>query len=191
MSATPNKSKTKPVHPAALEPDTALTDAAASLAFAAPATAGPSAAVKARLMARVRAAQTPAHGTAEVAAPAAGWRFESVHDTAGWFALPVPGVRMKQLSADPARDVMQMLVEIAPGARFPDHDHIVGDEGIVLSGDVFSGGRLLRAGDFYQAGAGTKHTDIVSPNGCVALVSFSVKGWKVWKKEMLAAARES
>lgn len=191
MSAKTQKTKSKAANTTALEPGAALLDHAAMLAFSAPATAAPSAAVKARLMARIRAAQTPAHGTPEVAPAVVGWRFDSVRDEAGWFALPVPGVRMKQLSVDPARDLMQMLVEIAPGARFPDHDHIAGDEGIVLSGDVFSGGRLLRAGDYYHAGAGTKHADIVSPSGCVALVSFTVKAWKIWKAEMLAAARRS
>ncbi len=188
MSLKKSQSKPRAAKPGTLEPGAALSDHHARIAWAAPAAPVPSPAVKARLMARIRAAQTPAHGTPEAAPPAEGWRFESAHDAAGWFPLPVPGVRMKQLSVDPARDVMQMLVEIAPGARFPDHDHIVGDEGIVISGDVFSGGRLLRAGDYYHAGAGTKHRDIVSPSGCVAMVSFTVKAWKIWKAEMLAAA---
>jgi quercetin dioxygenase-like cupin family protein len=191
MTVKKSQTKSKPANPVALEPGAALSDETAVLAFASPVAVAPSAAVKARLMARIRAAQTPAHGTPEVAPAVAGWRFDSVRDKAGWFALPVPGVRMKQLSVDPARDVMQMLVEIAPGARFPDHDHIAGDEAILLSGDVFSGGRLLRAGDYYHASAGTRHTDIVSPSGCVALVSFPVTAWKIWKAEMMAAARKS
>ena len=184
MSAKKISGKTEPVSPTGPKGTATFSATAALLALAAPAAPAPSPQVKARLLARIRAAQ--AANQAGSALP--GWRFESAHDAAGWFALPVPGVRMKQLSVDAHRDVVQMLVEIASGARFPDHEHTVGDEGIVLSGDVFSGGRLLRAGVYYHAGAGTKHTDIVSPSGCVALVSFSVTAWNRWKAEMLAGA---
>ena len=102
--------------------------------------------------------------------------------------LPVPGVRLKPLSTDLKRDVMQLLIEIAPGARFPDHDHITGDEGIVLSGDVFTGGRLMKAGDYYHAGPGTKHTDIVSPSGCTALVSTTVTAFNRWRTELAGSS---
>ena len=89
---------------------------------------------------------------------------------------------MKTLSIDEARDVAILLMEIAPGARFPDHLHDEGgDEGLVLSGDVTSGGRLLRAGDYYHAAAGTAHQEIVSPSGCVALVSLTAKAWAKWR----------
>lgn len=189
MSTKKNAAKSGAGAPGALELDGSLGESTALLAFAAPLADAPSPAVKARLLARIRAAQAPAHGAPDAPAPLPGWRFESVRDAAGWFALPAPGVRMKLLSADLARDVMQMLVEIAPGARFPDHDHVSGDEGIVLSGDVLSGGRLLRAGDYYHAGPGTKHTDIVSPSGCTALVSFSITAWNRWKAEMVTAGQ--
>jgi quercetin dioxygenase-like cupin family protein len=162
------------------------------LVHLAPEAAAPAPDIKARLLARVRAASQPQPNLKiEESVVPSGWRFESASAVAGWFPLPFPGVRMKQLSADVARDVMQILVEIAPGARFPDHDHVAGDEGIVLSGDVMSGGRLLRAGDYYYAGAGTKHTDIVSPSGCVAMVSMTVTGWHRWRAEVLAKAGKS
>ena len=181
--------KSKPVSPAlvtAWADDSVLPSGVALLAHAAsPAT--PSPAVKSALLARIRALRTPAHGEPAAAPAEAGWRFDSVRDPAGWFALPARGVRMKILSSDEKRDVMQFLIEIAPGARFPDHDHISGDEGMVLSGDVISGGRLLRAGDYYFAGPGTKHSDIVSPSGCTALVSASVTSWNRWRAELAAA----
>ncbi len=169
--------------PEPLSPGAPLSETAARLAHAAPA-AAPTPAVKANLLARIRASQTPA-----VAPVAPGWRFESVGEAAGWVALPFPGVRVKQLSADPKRDVLQLIFEIAPGARFPDHVHTFGDEGIVLSGDVVTGGRLLRAGDYYFAGPGTKHTDIVSPNGCTALVSMPLTAWNRWRAELATAAK--
>ncbi len=169
--------------------DALLARHAGALSLLARETAAPSPAVKARLLSRVRASLRPQPDLRAASAVPPGWRFETVGAEAGWFALPFPGVRMKQLSVDGARDVMQMLVEIAPGARFPDHEHVLAEEGLVLSGDVQSGGRLLRAGDYYHAGAGTRHTDVVSPGGCVALLSFSVTGWNRWRAA-LAATRK-
>lgn len=150
-----------------------LGETAARLAFAAEATM-PSPGVKERLLARIRAQKAAA------AAPA-GWRFESANAVEGWRAAPFPGVRLKTLSIDEARDVVMLLVEMAPGSRFPDHPHERSDEGIVLRGDVMTGGRLMRAGDYYYAAAGTQHTDIVSPSGCLALVSLSHQAWQQWR----------
>ena len=109
--------KSKPVAPAlvtAWADDSVLPSGVALLAHAAsPAT--PSPAVKSALLARIHASRTPAHGEPAAAPAEAGWRFDSVRDPAGWFALPARGVRMKILSSDEKRDVMQFLSEIAPG----------------------------------------------------------------------------
>ncbi len=147
------------------------------LAWAAPDAGAPSATVKERVLARIRA------GTAR-SVPAAGWRFESADAAApGWRTSAAPGVRFKTLSVDERRDVVMLLVEIAPGAKFPDHVHAAGgDEGIVLSGDVINGGRLMRAGDYYHAAEGTTHADTVSPSGCTALVSLTHRAWSRWKR---------
>jgi anti-sigma factor ChrR (cupin superfamily) len=150
---------------------------AGALAWAAPDAGAPSAAVKAGVLARIRAV-----GRRGAAAPA-GWRFESADAAApGWRTTKAPGVRFKTLSVDERRDTVMLLVEIAPGAKFPDHLHDAGgDEGIVLSGDVVNGGRLMHAGDYYHAAEGTAHTDIVSPSGCTAMVSLTHRAWQRWK----------
>lgn len=168
-----------------LAPDARLSEAEALLALAAPAVPAPSPKVKEQLLARIRASKAPALVAAP--APEPGWRFESVHAAEGWRIAPFPGVRLKTLSVDQARDVVLVLIEMAPGARFPDHDHEIADEGIVLSGDVTTGGRLLRAGEYYYAAAGTKHAEIVSPSGCTALVSVSVRTVNQWRAAYAAA----
>lgn len=156
----------------------------APLALAAPGAAAPSPGVKAALLARIRASRTPT-----VAAPGPvqeGWRFESAHDERGWRGGVIPGVRFKTLAVDEPRDVVSVLVEIAPGARFPDHLHDAGaDDGIVISGDVITGGRLLKAGDYYFAAEGTRHVDTVSPSGCVALVTLTARAWNKWRAALL------
>jgi quercetin dioxygenase-like cupin family protein len=156
-----------------LELGAPLSEIAARLAFAAEG-AVPSPSVKERLLARIRAQKA-------AAVVPAGWRFESANVEEGWRAAPFPGVRLKTLSVDEARDVVMLLIEMAPGSSFPDHPHDRADEGILLRGDVTTGGRLLRAGDYYYAAAGTQHNDIVSPSGCLALVSLSYQSWQHWR----------
>lgn len=174
--------KKKPTGGSAMETLSAegpLAAHAALLAHAAPVAAAPSPRVKENLLARIRAQR------ATEATPPIGWRFDSVATAEGWRSGAVPGVRFKTLSVDAARDVVMLLIEIAPGARFPDHLHDAGgDEGIVLSGDVITGGRLMRAGDYYHAAEGTAHVDTVSPSGCTALVSLTARAWEKWRQNL-------
>jgi quercetin dioxygenase-like cupin family protein len=140
------------------------------LAWAAPAAPAPAPKIKRALLARIEQEEAAA------AAPR-GWRFDSVATLRGWLVMPFPGVRMKELSVDPARNSALVLVEFAPGTRFPDHEHDYTDEGLILSGDVKSGGRYLHAGDYYYAGPGSKHAGIVTTCGCTALVHLTATVW--------------
>jgi hypothetical protein len=163
-----------------LAPDAALDAAAAKLALAAPVAAAPAPRVKELLLARIRASRAPA-----TAAAPAGWRFESATAADGWRATRLPGVRFKTLSIDEPRDVVQVLIEMAPGAQFPDHVHTAGaEEGLVISGDVMTGGRLMRAGDYYFAAEGSAQGSTVSPSGCTALLSLTARAWKVWNRAL-------
>lgn len=178
------RKKTKPVARAVRRESSDVFGAASTLpgtvallALAAKDAAAPSAKVKQGLLARIRAASkgVPQRKAAE---EPAGWRFESARTAEGWLQT-FPGVRFKELSVDAKRDVAMLLIELAPGASFPDHPHEEGmEEGIVISGDVTSGGRLLLAGDYYRAEAGTEHTDVISPSGCVALLSMRSAVWR-------------
>jgi anti-sigma factor ChrR (cupin superfamily) len=179
MSAKTKKIPRRPVADP-LASGAELGDATARLALAAPAAAAPSSHVKAALLARLRAART----AAQDAAPA-GWRFESAASAAGWRATRLPGVRFKTLSIDEPRDVVQVLIEMAPGAQFPDHVHTAGaEEGLVISGDVMTGGRLMRAGDYYFAAEGSVQGATVSPRGCTALLTLTARAWKVWNRAL-------
>lgn len=176
---SPKKSKTIPrrIPADSLAPGASLGAVAARLAFGAP-VAAPSPKVRRQLLARVRES---------VRTPPVGWRFESVSASEGWRMAGFPGVRVKTLSVDEGRDVVTLLLEMAPGSRIPDHLHDDGaDEGFVISGDVVTGGRLMRAGDYYYAGAGTPHTNTVSTGGCTALVSLTARAWKKWREFTVA-----
>ncbi|MDP3071369.1 MAG: cupin domain-containing protein [Opitutaceae bacterium] len=176
MSLRPNK---KPRSGAAetLAPDAPLGPVAAKLALAAPVAAAPSPHVKETLLARIRAAAE------NRAAP--GWRFDSAQDASGWRASRIPGVRFKTLSVDEARDLVMLLMEMAPGSTFPDHVHALGaEEGLVLSGDVVTGGRLMRAGDYYFAAEGSSQGATVSPGGCTALLTLTARAWRQWRQQV-------
>src|SRR5581483_9162854 len=120
MSAKKSKCAPRPVADS-LASQTALRETAARLALFAPDAGAPSPRVKAALLARVRAGQpqqsnSGQRGQPEPAAPEAGWKFSSLASGAGWLRLPLPGVRMRELSIDRERDVALLFVEMQPGA---------------------------------------------------------------------------
>ena len=177
MTVKKKKSTARPAK-GSLAPGARLTEAEAQLAFLAPAVIPP-AHVRARLLARIR--------TTSATRP--GWRFDSIGAAGGWRDALFPGIRLKTLSVDETRDSALVLLEMAPGSVFPDHVHDAGgaEEGIVISGDVVTGGRLMQAGDFYRADEGTLHAGVVSPHGCMALLSLTARAWKVWRAKVVRA----
>lgn len=161
---------------------TMAADASMRLALAAPAVRAPSPAVKDALLARVRATKA-----SPPSAFASGWRFEKIMAETGWVKLPLPGLRMREVTVDAARDTALLFVEMAPGAIFPDHEHSTAERGLVLTGDLRMGERLLGAGDFYEADAGTRHERIASPSGCTGLLWVGAKAWERWRAAAIAS----
>ncbi|MCI0535966.1 MAG: cupin domain-containing protein [Verrucomicrobiales bacterium] len=162
-------------------------DAAEARAFeAALASAGPEVQAEVRRIndtaaafAFARRAQLPAHLKSKVmgrigqpaAAKAPNVPFYSVsRDEGQWQTLPVPGVRMKELAADPRRGTSVRLYELAPGTRFPHHRHSGPEECFVLSGDFHVEGHVLHAGDFHHAEEQTDHGESFTIEGCQLLV---------------------
>jgi anti-sigma factor ChrR (cupin superfamily) len=119
----------------------------------------PRADVKARLMARVGESATPVPD---------GFVFSLAHE--GWQPYPIPGIRMKVLALSQARDCATLLIDAAPGARFPAHHHGGDEECYVISGDAHTFGRVLGPGDFLHADAGTDHTELYTENGALVLL---------------------
>jgi quercetin dioxygenase-like cupin family protein len=82
----------------------------------------------------------------------------------GWQPLR-QGVEIKPLHRVGER--ISMLVRFQPGARVPAHPHGLGEECLMLDGDLFLGDVLLRAGEFQFAPAGTGHGEPFSDVGCL------------------------
>ena len=152
---------------------------AALLAAALPVAERPSLALKDRIMQRVQASLA---GEAAHNHPSAGERtqppsFKFIRQNEGHWLQALPGVRLKVLSVEAARDYALVLADIAAGVHYPHHHHTIGEECYVLSGDLTIEGHVLRAGDFHHADAGSDHGEIFSESGCMALLLLPAKDY--------------
>lgn len=146
-------------------PDTVEFDDLVALALAqSVATAdGPAPEVKSRLMARI------ARESGTVPEAPAGFEFRYAAES-DWRAHPVPGIRMKTLAMNTASGYATLLLDVAPGTRFPPHRHSGAEECYVLSGSLFTCGRRLGPGDFVHADGQTDHDELFTEEGCQVLL---------------------
>ena len=70
-----------------------------------------------------------------------------------------------------------LLLEAAPGTRFPAHHHGGAEECYVLSGSVQTCNRRMRAGDFLHAAAGTDHEELWTDEGARVLLVVSAEDY--------------
>jgi anti-sigma factor ChrR (cupin superfamily) len=139
--------------------DTVDFDPELALALAIAADRGePPAHLKERLMARLAEPPLPA-----------GFSVHRGHE-GGWRPHPVPGIRMKLLALNRVAGYAALLLDVAPGTRFPAHSHTGDEECLVLSGSLFTCGRRLAAGDFVHADAETDHDELWTEEGCRVLL---------------------
>jgi quercetin dioxygenase-like cupin family protein len=87
-----------------------------------------------------------------------------------WVQTPLPGVRMKILALDRARNRVTMLVRGEPGATYPAHRHTGPEECYVIRGSVVVEGQLLRAGDFHHAESDSDHQELHTEEGVEVLL---------------------
>lgn len=120
-------------------------------------------------------AETPVEPPAEirnrVLEATAAEEFNLISSSEGWKEHALEGVRYKTLHRGEAR--VSLLVEMAPGAEFPHHEHADNEECYVISGFLQEGEQLLETGDFLFASAGTDHGPLKSPQGCTVLLGLS------------------
>lgn len=121
-------------------------------------TVAPRPEVKQRLLARLAGTPVPA-----------GFSFRFATD-AEWLSHPVPGIRMKVLALNRAAGYATLLLDVAPGTRFPAHHHAGAEECYVVSGSLYTCDRRLEAGDFLHADADTDHGELWTDEGCRVLL---------------------
>lgn len=84
------------------------------------------------------------------------------------------GVEARRLFVDPGRDIVTMLVRMAPGARYVPHRHAGPEQCFVLEGDLRDENHEFHAGDFQCASEGTEHGAQWTTNGCLLLIVSSL-----------------
>jgi anti-sigma factor ChrR (cupin superfamily) len=152
----------------ALQEVASFIDTAAAFAAASSPCVEPSIEQRARILAAIAATPQLHHQPAEMSVPP-GYSFVP-NSSEGWVNTDVPGFRTKLLSGGPHPGYEVMLIALAAGAKVPDHHHVGSEEIYLLSGHLHTEGHLMKPGDFVRAEAGTDHHQVVSPDGCLALL---------------------
>jgi anti-sigma factor ChrR (cupin superfamily) len=146
----------------------AFRDAIAATAEALCAPAAPPAELRARILAAIAATPQVGSGSSAPAAPH-GFHFLG-KDEGEWIETGAPGFRVKILSGNGEGGPQVMFAQLVAGGRVPDHDHVGTEDLYMLSGHLQTEGRTLGPGDSLHAEPGTHHHELISPDGCTALL---------------------
>ena len=91
-----------------------------------------------------------------------------------WEKTRFAGVEMKTLLVDRETGVVTSLMKFAPGARLPDHEHVLIEQTYVLEGSLVCGEGECKAGDFVWRPPGSRHEAWAGPQGGLMLAMFQI-----------------
>jgi anti-sigma factor ChrR (cupin superfamily) len=91
-----------------------------------------------------------------------------------WEKTRFPGVEAKTLLFERDSGLATVLMRMAPGAKLPDHEHVLIEQTFVLEGSLLCGEGECKAGDFVWRPAGSRHEAWGGPQGGVMLAIFQV-----------------
>ena len=91
-----------------------------------------------------------------------------------WENTRFPGVRQKVLVIDRDTGVATVLIHMAPGARLPDHEHVLIEQTYVLEGSLMCDEGECKAGEFVWRPAGSRHRAWGGPHGGLMLAIFQI-----------------
>ena len=113
----------------------------------------PPPALRARLMARVRAEMGDE-----------GLR--TIRAGEGWVEF-MPGIEFKMLYRDETTGARSLLARLDPGVAMPAHDHGFPEECLVLQGEITIGDITVCAGDYHFAAKGARHGTLTTRTGAL------------------------
>ena len=95
-----------------------------------------------------------------------------------WEKTSFPGVEQKTLLIDRASGLLTVLLKMAPGAKLPDHEHVLIEQTYVLEGHLVDRegpdeGIECGPGEFIWRPAGSRHV-AWSPRGGLMLAMFQL-----------------
>lgn len=91
-----------------------------------------------------------------------------------WEPTRFPGVEAKTLIVDRETGLATVLLRMAPGAKLPDHEHVLIEQTYVLEGSLVCGEGECKAGEFVWRPAGSRHEAWGGPNGGLMLAMFQI-----------------
>ena len=91
-----------------------------------------------------------------------------------WEKTRFAGVEAKTLLVDRDTGVVTSLMKFAPGARLPDHEHMLIEQTYVLEGSLVCGEGECKAGDFVWRPAGSRHEAWAGSQGGLMLAMFQI-----------------
>jgi anti-sigma factor ChrR (cupin superfamily) len=92
-------------------------------------------------------------------------------DALAWREI-APGVRLKTLFESHEAGRLAVLLELAPGASYPVHQHFAGaEECLVLQGEVRTGAVTATAGDYHVALKGSTHQPLETTTGALVFIT--------------------
>ncbi len=101
-------------------------------------------------------------------------RFVNVNDMSWEESKLYPGVETKTLIVDPATGLLTMLMRMRPGAKLPDHEHVLIEQTYVLQGSLVCAEGECKAGDFVWRPAGSRHEAWAGPEGNLIIGMFQL-----------------
>jgi len=91
-----------------------------------------------------------------------------------WEKTRFAGIETKTLLLDRESGVATLLMRMAPGAKLPDHEHVLIEQTYVLEGSLMCGEGECKAGEFVWRPAGSRHAAWGGPQGGVMLAIFQI-----------------
>jgi anti-sigma factor ChrR (cupin superfamily) len=91
-----------------------------------------------------------------------------------WEKTSFPGVEAKTLLIDKSTGLLTVLLRMAPGARLPDHEHVLIEQTYLLSGTLVCGEGTVTAGNFVWRPAGSRHEAWAGPEGNLSIAMFQI-----------------
>jgi anti-sigma factor ChrR (cupin superfamily) len=91
-----------------------------------------------------------------------------------WEDTRFAGVQQKILVVDRDSGVVTALMKFAPGAKLPDHEHVLIEQTYVLEGSLVCEEGECKAGEFVWRPAGSRHEAWAGPQGGLMLAIFQI-----------------
>jgi anti-sigma factor ChrR (cupin superfamily) len=91
-----------------------------------------------------------------------------------WEKTVYPGVEAKTLLVDRASGLLTVLLKMAPGAKLPDHEHMLIEQTYLLEGTLECGEGTVTAGNFVWRPAGSRHEAWAGPHGNLSIAMFQI-----------------